>query len=259
MDKQKLISIVLWGIVAYAVALLVFWTLKIFNLNAENISALGSLLSASATFFAAFVAIKLFNDWRDPANYSTTKEQVLEALGVLSQVRYQLSFMLDHLHTLKRTNEFLIINEDILNYNKNDIHQKFFDIVKNIKFLKNKLLFEEFGKINHHFIHSENFYLSCIKEYQTYYDYFVSLNELKDKEIFVAPYRSYRSYYLEVNNNIPLYSLKRTLESEVGYSYNDLNQEQEIRFTYGNTIEMLSSTIALIDSFELKLLDKIQV
>ncbi|MHC5170109.1 hypothetical protein ACVIAJ_07075 [Acinetobacter johnsonii] len=259
MDKQKIIDIALWAIVAYAVALLIYWTLKIFNQNAESISALGSLLSASATFFAAYVAVKLFNDWRDPANYATTKEQVLEALGVLSQVRYQLSFMLDHLYTLKRTNEFLILNEDILNYSKNDIHQKFFDIVKNIRFLKNKLLFEEFGKINHHFIHSENFYLSCIKEYQKYYNYLVDLDELKDKEIFVAPYRSYRSYGLEINNNLALYSLKRTLESEVGYSYNDLNQEQEIRYTYNNTIEMLSTTIALIDSFELELLDKIRV
>ena len=69
MDKQKIIDIALWAIVAYAVALLIYWTLKIFNQNAESISALGSLLSASATFFAAYVAVKLFNDWRDPANY----------------------------------------------------------------------------------------------------------------------------------------------------------------------------------------------
>lgn len=259
MDKQKIIDIALWAIVAYAVTLLIYWTLKIFNQNAENISALGSLLSASATFFAAYVAVKLFNDWRDPANYATTKEQVLEALGVLSQVRYQLSFMLDNLYTLKKTNEFLVLNEEILNYSKNDIDQKFFEIVKNIKFLEDKPLFEEFGKINHHFMHSENFYISCIKEYKNYYDYLAELEILKGKEIFVAPYRAYRFYGLEIIDILPLYSLTNTLKYQVGYSYNDVSQQQEIKFNYDNTIVMLGTTIALIDSFELKLLDKIRV
>lgn len=259
MDKLNFIRIILWGVIAYAVALLTYWTLKIFNQSAESISALGSLMSATATFFAAYVAMRLFNDWKDPANYATTKEQVLEALGVLSQVRFQLSNMQDNLFILKRTNEFLILNEDLLSYSNNEVHKKFFEIVKNIRFLNSKFLFEEFGNINHHFIHSENFYLSCLKEYKKYYNQLVGLNELKDKEIYVAPYRSYNHYDLNSGSIKTLLSLRRVLDSPVGYSSRAANQEQDVMHTYANTIEMIGSTIKLIDSFELKLLDKIRV
>lgn len=38
----------------------------VFSLDANHLSALGSLLSAGATIFAAFTAYWLYNDWRDP-------------------------------------------------------------------------------------------------------------------------------------------------------------------------------------------------
>lgn len=72
---EKLVVVVFWGIVAYAVALLTFCTFKNFyNLTADFISAFGSILGACAAIFAAFVAAYLFNDWKTSANYEQNKE-----------------------------------------------------------------------------------------------------------------------------------------------------------------------------------------
>ena len=66
--KDKYLELLLWGIVAYAVAILTYFTLKVFDQGVDSISAIGSLLSAAATFFAAFIAAYLFNDWKDQHN-----------------------------------------------------------------------------------------------------------------------------------------------------------------------------------------------
>ena len=227
----------------------------------KAISLYGDYFGGIATIVAAYIASLLFNDWRDPANYTTTKEQVLEAMGILSQVRFQLNFMHDNLQTLKRTNEFLILNEDLLNYSDNEIQRKFFEIVKNIKFLNDKMLFDEFSKINHHFIHSEFFYKSCLKSYKKYYDYLVATKMLEDKEIYVAPYRAYNHYFLVLDETAELLikSLRRILVHPVGYTVIANDTEDKTIYNYENILEMIISTIALIDDFEVKLLDIIRV
>lgn len=68
MKKEKTLEFLLWGIVAYAVAILTYFTFKIFNHGDDSISAFGSLLSAIATFFAAFVAVMLFTNWKEQHN-----------------------------------------------------------------------------------------------------------------------------------------------------------------------------------------------
>lgn len=68
MKKEKYLQLLLWGIVAYAVALLSYFTLKMFGHGADYISAFGSILSSVATFFAAYIAVALFNNWKDQHN-----------------------------------------------------------------------------------------------------------------------------------------------------------------------------------------------
>lgn len=64
--KDILLSVSFWGVVAYALALLTYCTLKNFyKTSADFISAFGSILGACAAFFAAFVAAYLFNDWKE--------------------------------------------------------------------------------------------------------------------------------------------------------------------------------------------------
>lgn len=73
--KAHLSVVILWGVVAYAIALLTYCTMNNFsNSTADDISAFGSLLGACGAFFAAFVATFLFNDWREIHNQTTFKD-----------------------------------------------------------------------------------------------------------------------------------------------------------------------------------------
>lgn len=75
MNRRKLnLSVVLlWGVVAYAIALLTYCTMnKFLKSSADDISAFGSILGACGAFFAAFVATYLFNDWREQQRYQNT-------------------------------------------------------------------------------------------------------------------------------------------------------------------------------------------
>lgn len=68
--KLNLLALLLWGVVAYAIALLIYCTIKdVFHSSVENISAFGSILGGCGAFFAAFVAIYLFNDWRENEDF----------------------------------------------------------------------------------------------------------------------------------------------------------------------------------------------
>ncbi|MDH2476228.1 hypothetical protein QDR68_00980 [Acinetobacter baumannii] len=84
--KVILFSVLLWGMVAYAVALLTYYSLKIFfSTSADFISAFGSILGACAAFFAAFVAAYLFNDWKEQHNKQVTNTLALQAYDEFSK------------------------------------------------------------------------------------------------------------------------------------------------------------------------------
>lgn len=72
MNRRNLnfLALLLWGVVAYAIGLLIYCSMKyVFNTSGENISAFGSILGGCGAFFAAFVAVYLFNDWRETEDF----------------------------------------------------------------------------------------------------------------------------------------------------------------------------------------------
>lgn len=78
--KVNLSLVLLWGVVAYAIALLTYSTMNNFlNSSADDISAFGSILGACGAFFAAFVATYLFNDWKEQHNKQVTNTLALQA------------------------------------------------------------------------------------------------------------------------------------------------------------------------------------
>ncbi|RSP92634.1 hypothetical protein EA716_15435 [Acinetobacter baumannii] len=78
--KLNLSAVILWSVVAYAIALLTYCTMKNFlKSSADDISAFGSILSACGAFFAAFVATYLFNDWKDQKKYEIVSTLAIEA------------------------------------------------------------------------------------------------------------------------------------------------------------------------------------
>lgn len=83
--KVNLSLVLLWGVVAYAIALLTYCTMNNFlNSSADDISAFGSILGACGAFFAAFVATYLFNDWKEQHNKQVTNTLALQAYDVFS-------------------------------------------------------------------------------------------------------------------------------------------------------------------------------
>ncbi|WP_267581519.1 hypothetical protein [Acinetobacter pittii] len=87
MNKEDKQSLLLWGIVAYTVALLLYCTLKtLIGAGAELISAFGSILSAIATIYATFIAIKLYANWRDPHQASFYVNECKNVLDIYKQL-----------------------------------------------------------------------------------------------------------------------------------------------------------------------------
>lgn len=106
-DKDKLQSLILWGVVSYALAILIYFTLKVFGHTAEFISAFGSILAATAAFFAAYVAIALFNNWRDQHNKTVEKEMAWIAIHNFDVADLHLSQFKDVFQNFKYRCQFL--------------------------------------------------------------------------------------------------------------------------------------------------------
>ncbi|WP_417211913.1 hypothetical protein [Acinetobacter venetianus] len=78
MNLFKKISIGFFIIaIAYCLSMLIFITVRyFFNENAEMISAFGAVLSAIGSFFAALIALYLFNGWRITEDHKTKNNHI---------------------------------------------------------------------------------------------------------------------------------------------------------------------------------------
>ncbi|ENX22482.1 hypothetical protein F892_01724 [Acinetobacter vivianii] len=86
-DKSTFYAILLWGIVIYAIALLIYCTLRNYSADSKDfISDFGSIIGGVGTFFAAFVAAYLFNDWRTEKSYDLHKEYLQDFSQNLSKI-----------------------------------------------------------------------------------------------------------------------------------------------------------------------------
>ncbi|MGL2989748.1 hypothetical protein ACSVHR_06020 [Acinetobacter nosocomialis] len=84
MNKEDKQALLLWGIVSYSLALLIYSSMKILGgEKAEYISAFGSILSAFATISASIVAIFIFNRWKKQARY-------LDAIKLVTNIKSKL-------------------------------------------------------------------------------------------------------------------------------------------------------------------------
>lgn len=75
-------------VIMYSVGILLFWTIdSLFNKSADYISAFGSLLSAIGTFFAAFMALHVFNGWKTTENHKTKNGHINNAVNSYLQLQ----------------------------------------------------------------------------------------------------------------------------------------------------------------------------
>lgn len=256
MEKEKLQCLVLWGIVAYAVALLIYFSLKAFGHGADFISAFGSILSATAAFFAAYVAITLFSDWRDPANHSIKKEQVFRILGVTAQLRFQLSYISEALLLFKKTKEFVVLNDQYLAYDHHNLKKQIFEVVASVKYLSPNI-FNDYSENKRHFTYVEMFYIQCKKEYEKYYQELSKDHHIQGGEIYVNPYKNYTFYGVDQNNNYAD-KLLRALSKSAGYQV--VNDGELVSgYAYKDLSEMVNTTINLINEIDISLLKELKI
>jgi hypothetical protein len=110
--KLNLSVVILWGVVAFAIALLTYCTMNNFlNSSADNISAFGSILGACGAFFAAFVATYLFNDWKEQQRYQNTLQFGLDVYSnfkilddKFTQIKNELCLVQAHYETYVPSN-----------------------------------------------------------------------------------------------------------------------------------------------------------
>lgn len=99
MKKELYFKVLFYCINAYLISLLVYVTCKyVFSLDVNHISALGSILSAGATFLATVVAVLLYNDWNNPYQREKLDNHILKIL----ETTHDLSkFILKEYHSLR--------------------------------------------------------------------------------------------------------------------------------------------------------------
>ncbi|EMY6268291.1 TPA: hypothetical protein JI044_11565 [Acinetobacter baumannii] len=107
MDKEDKQSLLLWGVVAYSVALLLYCSLKTLNgADAEYISAFGSILSAIATIFASIIAVYIYYGWKKQHNKSIIANEAKDAFtrihkerSIIHEIRFLLMSIDDYSHS----------------------------------------------------------------------------------------------------------------------------------------------------------------
>ncbi len=99
MKKDKYLELLLWGVVAYAAAILIYYTLKAFDHSADFISAFGSILSAIAAFFTAFVAVFIFAKWKKQAIY-------LDGIKVIKEINIEIKNIFLNLEQLRKFHNY---------------------------------------------------------------------------------------------------------------------------------------------------------
>ena len=100
MNREKIQCLILWGVVAYAVAILIYFTLKAFNHSVDSISAFGSILSAIATFFATAIAILIFKEWKKQARY-------IDNIKTITNILAELKTLFLHINNVQKYSEHL--------------------------------------------------------------------------------------------------------------------------------------------------------
>ncbi|WP_180036102.1 MULTISPECIES: hypothetical protein [unclassified Acinetobacter] len=85
-----------------------FFASKVLQLTGDDLDAYVSLISAGSTLFAGFIAIYLFNDWRDQKKFEIGKEYGGQILELVNNINKELSISFYRMTINKTMDKFLI-------------------------------------------------------------------------------------------------------------------------------------------------------
>ncbi len=257
--KVTLSAVLLWGVVAYALALLTYCTMKsVLSASADNISAFGSILGACGAFFAAFVATYLFNDWRLQASFDLKKQHVNEISYLLAQSYDELHKKEEILENLKNVKDYKILYEKYYSFKANDLRDEFYSKQLNVKMLDrlNKSqneIFVVYAKYQNHLVYLVDNFNRIQKSYIRYYDKFNS--EMGNAErILMLNKGSFPKYILPSEKNAEEVGLLNT------HIYLPIQFEKEdISYTFNNIFELIKKLSEIYKDLEAKVLDSIDL
>ena len=211
------------------------------------------------TFFAAFVAAYLFNDWKDQAIYDTKKQHLSSVIATTNKMRYELLSKQEIIENILKVNNFAVINDNyrsLNNINDSSVNEAIFSIRASFIFLKDDFssqipnLLEYYGKIHHHYIHICNPYSIFIHNYEEYYDYIkneINPDKLNFNHNMVN--RAYNYYGLTVPFREQAILLQWR-NRPIGYDQFDETKQKNEEIRYSNILEMIKETIKMIDKVE---------
>ena len=260
-NKKEIFSVVLlWGVVAYAIALLSFCTMKnIYGTTADYISAFGSYLGAIGAFFAAFVAVYLFSDWKVQALHEIKKEHLGKIITLTNKLRYNLIIKRQALTNILKANESAVINDEIKSLDikfDSEIDEYFFSIRFSILYLKEDLSsdfpqpLEFYGKMHHHFMHISQPFWIIKHNYDKYYDYLIKKigpNHLNYNHNIINKSYNYFNISFPFKEQIDILMWKNLT---VGYDILDEKTQKWNEIRYENIIKMIDELIKMIDKIE---------
>lgn len=205
----------------------------------------GDYLSAFATLAAAMVAAYLFNDWRDQERYNSTKEHVLKIFGVTARMRFRFNKIQEMTIELKRSDMFVVLNEDFLNYDES-LQEVIFGITPNVKFINNNEILDLFYDLERHYRYLEYFKIWCQQEYEKYYFELTNNQGVDLKSVDVIQYHTYQHY--KVANKNYSDGLIKILNRPVGYKVQ--SGDSFSLCSYKNIEHMAKESTSLVDSLD---------
>jgi len=111
--KQELIEKASgWALAIFAYGTALFYFAKhVLDLTGDDLDAYVATLSAGATLFAGFIAIYLFNDWREQKRFEINKEYSEKTLDLLNEVNNHINAdYYNHILIKSSIEEYLVIN-----------------------------------------------------------------------------------------------------------------------------------------------------
>lgn len=161
----------------------------------EALSITASFFGGFATLTAAFIASRLFNDWRFEKDYETKSIYLNNAIQRLSSIHANLIICRSNAVNLKKINHNLIINKEYIDRLSNNYDEELIKLHSDLKIIEK--LFRNSSLIEYYNIYDKYIYVfylfnnELLNIYGTYYYYYLTnyLDSNEDKNI----YRSYHT------------------------------------------------------------------
>ncbi|WP_447500318.1 hypothetical protein [Acinetobacter oleivorans] len=255
--KVNLSVVILWGVVTYAVALLIYCTMKnVLSISADNISAFGSVLGACGAFFAAFVATYLFNDWRHQASFDLKKQHVNEIIYLLALSYDELHKIEEILLNVKKTKEYKVLSEKYCSFKAKDLRDEFYSKQLNVKMLDrlNKTdneIFNIYAKYQNHFSYLLDHFNRIQDSYIRYYGKLISEMGSAECKIMVETIDTYANS--QEKNSQEAIQLQAHISHRFGF------EKEKISYIFADIFEMIDQITEIYEDLETKVLDSIDL